>query len=96
MNWGTVFALVLLAVAAIFFVTEKLRADLVGLIVLIALGVSRVLTPEEAFSGFSRSAVITILSIFIFTAVLQKTGVTRTLGVLLLRLGGHTERRILR
>ena len=72
--------LILVAIAAIFFITERLRADLVALLLLVVLGATGILTPQETLSGFSRSAVITILAIFILTAGLAKTGATRALG----------------
>lgn len=95
MSSGAIFVLVLLLVASALFITEILRADLVALLVLGALALSGVLTPQEALSGFSRSAVITILGIFILTAGLQKTGVTLSLGKALVRFGGYTEARML-
>lgn len=95
MSAGAIFVLLLLLVASALFITEILRADLVALLVLGALALSGVLTPQEALSGFSRSAVITILGIFILTAGLQKTGVTLSLGKALVRFGGYTEARML-
>ncbi|MGB8647698.1 MAG: SLC13 family permease [Anaerolineae bacterium] len=93
---GTIaFVLAVLFAAAILFITEKLRPDLVALLVLTVFGVSGILTPTEALSGFSRPAVITILAIFILTAALEKTGVTRTLGAWLVRLGGRAEGQML-
>jgi len=46
-------------------VTERLRADIVALLVVVSLGATGILTTQEAFGGFSRSAVITITAIFI-------------------------------
>lgn len=86
-----VFVLIVLALAALLFITEKLRTDLVALLVLLALGVSGILTTREALAGFSSSAVITIIGVFILSAALEKTGVTRSLGTALVRLGGATE-----
>lgn len=86
-----VFVLIVLGIAALLFITERLRTDLVALLVLLALGVSGILTTREALAGFSSSAVITILGVFILSAALEKTGVTRTLGTALVRLGGVTE-----
>ncbi len=84
--------LVLIGIAGVFFVTEWLRSDLVALLLLMALGIAGILTPQEVLSGFSRSAVITILAIFILTAGLAKTGATRALGARLLRWSGTGER----
>jgi di/tricarboxylate transporter len=83
--------LILVGIAAIFFMTEWLRADLVALLLLVALGATGILTPQETLSGFSRSAVITILAIFILTAGLAKTGATRALGIRLMRWSGRSE-----
>lgn len=86
--------LIILAAALILFITELLPSDLVALLVVVALGVTGVLTPAEAFSGFSRSAVITILAIFIIASALQRTGVTEQVGNLLLKFGGRSELRL--
>lgn len=84
----------ILAAALILFVLDVLPADLVALLVVVALGLSGILTPQEAFSGFSRSAVITIMAIFILAAALERTGVVEQVGNLLLRFGGRSEMRL--
>jgi di/tricarboxylate transporter len=94
MTLAGILLLVLLSVAIVFFITEWLRADLVALLLLVALGVTGILTPQETLSGFSRSAVITIRSIYILTAGLARTGATRILGARLMRLGGQGEVRL--
>ena len=81
----------ILVVALVLFFTDRIPADLVALLVVVALGVSGVLTPQEAFSGFSRSAVITILAIFILAEALQRAGVTEQVGNILLKVGGRSE-----
>ncbi|MEZ5427668.1 MAG: SLC13 family permease [Pyrinomonadaceae bacterium] len=81
----------ILIVAMILFFTDKVPADLVALLVVVALGVTGILTPAEAFSGFSRSAVITILSIFILAEALRRSGVTEQVGNILLKVGGKSE-----
>ncbi|HEY2846979.1 MAG TPA: SLC13 family permease [Pyrinomonadaceae bacterium] len=86
---------VVLGAAVLLFFTGRLPADLVALLVVVALGLSGVLTTQEAFSGFSRSAVITIIAIFVLTEALQKTGVTDQVGKILLRVGGRSELRLI-
>ncbi len=81
----------ILAAALILFFTDKIPADLVALLVVVALGLTGILTPQEAFSGFSRSAVITILAIFIIAEALRRTGVTEQVGNILLKVGGKSE-----
>lgn len=81
----------ILAGALILFLSNRLPADLVALLVVVALGLTGVLTTQEAFSGFSRAAVITIIAIFVLTEALQRTGVTEQVGNILSRVGGRSE-----
>ena len=90
-----VITLLILLVAAVLLLSDRVRADLVALLVVVALGVSGVLTAREAFSGFSSSAVVTMAAIFVLVAGLQVTGVTDQAGRLLQRLAGAGERRLL-
>jgi di/tricarboxylate transporter len=94
MEQQLVITLGILIVALILFLTEKVAADLVALLVAVALGVTGILTPTETFSGFSRAAVITIMAIFILSDALQKTGVTEQVGNILLKVGGKSELRL--
>jgi len=82
---------VILGAAVLLFFSGRLPADLVALLVAVALGLTGVLTTQEAFSGFSRSAVITIIAVFVLTEALQRTGVTDQVGKILLRVGGRGE-----
>ncbi|HEY4597251.1 MAG TPA: SLC13 family permease, partial [Thermoanaerobaculia bacterium] len=86
--------LIITGAAMVLLLTERLRADLVALLVVVALGTSGVLTSEETFSGFSRSAVITLLAIFILAAGLERSGITRWVGDLLIRIAGTSEQRL--
>jgi di/tricarboxylate transporter len=94
MNPHLLITLIIAGAAIALLLTERLRADLVALLVVVALGTTGVLTTEETFSGFSRSAVITLLAIFILAAALERTGVTRRVGDLLVRVAGESERRL--
>ncbi len=94
LNDPRVMTFVILAVALALFLSDRLRPDLVALLVVVALGVTGVLEPREAFSGFSRSAVITLLGIFIVAEGLRRTGLADQVGVLLLRVAGRSEARL--
>jgi di/tricarboxylate transporter len=76
-------------------ISEKLSIDLVALLALVALGFSRVLTPQEVFSGLSDTAVITILAIFILAHGLEVTGVAERLGDFLVRAARGNETRLI-
>jgi di/tricarboxylate transporter len=93
MTWQIFLVLGLVTAASVLLITERLRPDLVALLLLVALGLTGLVTPEEMFSGFGRGAVITILSLFIITAGLERTGATRVLGRQLLRMAGTSETR---
>jgi di/tricarboxylate transporter len=71
--------------------SEKLRPDVVGLLVLVALGLTHLVPTEALFSGFSGSAVMTILGVSILSEGLRQTGVARQLGRSMQRLGGQHE-----
>jgi di/tricarboxylate transporter len=87
------FVLALVIGVSVLLITERLRPDLIALLVLVVLGLSGLVGPEDLFAGFSRPAVITILALFIITDGLERTGATRLLGQLLQRAAGRSERR---
>jgi di/tricarboxylate transporter len=66
-----------LAAAAFLFVSEWVSADVVAVLALTALVLSGILTPEEAFSGFSSSAVISIAALLMISTGLVRTGVIK-------------------
>jgi di/tricarboxylate transporter len=74
---------------------NRLRPDLIALLVLLALGIGGILTPEQAVAGFSRSAVLTIVGLFVITATLEHTGVVQWLADHLARLSGTRETRMI-
>ena len=86
--------LIILAVAVLLFLSDRLRPDVVALLVMLALGLSGILDSTETFSGFSRSAVIAIIGIFILAEGLRRTGLSEKLGEALIRLGGQNESRL--
>lgn len=83
-----------IAFAAVALISGKLRPDVTALMVVVILGLTGVITPDEALSGFSAAAVITVLSIFILTSGIEQTGVTRWIGQRVLKLTGSSENRI--
>jgi len=87
--------LVILTIAIVLFITEKIRIDLVALLVLASLALSGLVTPAEALSGFSNPAVITVWAIFILSGGLARTGVANWIGRQVLRLAGQGELRLL-
>jgi di/tricarboxylate transporter len=74
--------------ALVLFVTEWIRTDVVAVLIIVALYVTRVLKPEEALSGFSSEPAIVIAGIFVLSGALHFTGLSDKLGALIARLAG--------
>ncbi len=72
------FMLVLVGCALIAFVKELFPIEVTALGLLAVLLAAGILTPEEALSGFSSTAVIAIASLFVLSHALTKTGVLET------------------
>lgn len=87
--------LLIIVAAIVLFATEKLRVDVVALLVLITLALTGLVTPAEAFAGFANPAVITVWAVFIVSGGLFKTGVADVLGKQVARLAGNSEARLI-
>jgi di/tricarboxylate transporter len=87
--------LTIVAIALILIITNRIRADLVAIFVLLGLGLSRILRPEQALAGFSAPAVLTIVGLFVITAALERTGVVLWLSDRLAALSGSDEPRMI-
>ena len=85
----------IIVVALIIFATEKLRVDVVALLVLITVGLTGLVGPKEVFSGFSNSAVITVWAVYIVSGGLFNTGVADYMGRFILHLSGTSEVRLI-
>ena len=81
-----VFALTIVA-----FIADKVRSDIVALSSLALLLVTNVLTPGEALAGFSNSAVVMMIGLFVVGGAVFQTGLARTISGRLLKLAGTSE-----
>src|SRR5438067_5051666 len=72
--------LAILVVALGLLVTERLRADLVALLIILALYLARILDAPKALSGFSAEPAIVIACVFVLTAAFSHTGLSLQLG----------------
>jgi di/tricarboxylate transporter len=82
------YVLALLAVALVLFASDKLSVDVVGLLVLLALAVPRVLTPQEALASFGNETILILISLFVLTAGVVRTGVVERIGLWLPSVAG--------
>ena len=86
--------LITLVVAAIFFMSGKVRSDLVAICSLLVLLIFHVLTPEEGLSGFSNSVVIMMIGLFVVGGAIFQTGLAKMIGSKILKLAGNSETRL--
>ena len=86
-----VITLVLLLLAVALFATEKIPVDVVGILLVIALIMTNVLTVQEGLSGFGDNVIITIGGLFVLTGGLVKTGIVDLIGRRLYRIAGNNE-----
>ena len=77
------------------FLFERIRADVVALVVLVLLGLTGLVAPEDLFNGFSGNAVISIIATMILGAGLDRTGALNRLAGWLLRRAHGVEQRLL-
>ncbi len=69
----TVIGIIAILLGLIFF--TRLRIDLIALLVLLMVALTRLVAPSDALSGFSSSVVITIIGLLVITRALEQTGV---------------------
>ena len=81
------------AVALVLFVVEWLPADITAFGVMVTLMVLGLVTPQEGIAGFSNSATITVMAMFILSAGIARTGALQQASNLLIQWGGKTCRR---
>jgi di/tricarboxylate transporter len=94
MTIDNILIFVILGAALLLFISEKIRIDLVALMVLVSLVLTELVTPEEAFSGFASPAVVTVWSVFIISGALTRSGVADVIARFVLRLAGNSQVRL--
>jgi di/tricarboxylate transporter len=87
MTGEMILVLILVIVAVALFATEKLPIDIAALIIMSILILSGVVTPAEGVAGFSHPATVTVGSMFILSAALQRTGAVDFIGRKLVSIG---------
>ncbi len=86
----------LLIAVIVLFATEALSIDVVTLLLLLVLMGTGILTPSEAFAGFSSEVIVALASVFVITGALQESGVIDDVVRRITRFAPGTLRGILR
>ncbi|MEQ9486323.1 SLC13 family permease [Coleofasciculus sp. F4-SAH-05] len=85
------FTLGVILLTLILFISEWLPVDITALTIMVLLIVLGLVTPEEGISGFSSSATITVMAMFILSAGIARTGAIQIVSELLVKWGGKTS-----
>lgn len=88
---NAILTLGILAAAMYSFVREKIPPDVTALLVIVALLASGILTPSEAFSGFSHPATISVAAVLVLSAGIERTGALAFLARRVLAPFGRSE-----
>jgi len=90
-----ILVMAMIALAVFLFIVEWVRVDVVAIIMTVALPLLHLVTPKEAFVGFSSNAVISIIAVIIIGAGLDRTGMINKLVAPVLRVAGNSPSRII-
>ncbi len=85
MTLASAFTLFLFAATLVLLGTQRLRGDLVALLVMLVLALSGILTPTEVFAAFGQPVLIVVASIFVLGAAMTDTGVALIIAAGLMR-----------
>ncbi|HEY4492300.1 MAG TPA: SLC13 family permease, partial [Acidobacteriota bacterium] len=87
--------LFLMIASVVLFALEWVTVDVVGLSVIAILIVTSILTPDQAFSGFSSPAIIMIAGLLVISGGLQHSGITDVIGRKVYQYSGRKPSRLL-
>jgi di/tricarboxylate transporter len=91
MTFEIALVLGILVISLILFISELIPMDVVALLVLGSLAITGLVDTNQAFAGFSNSAVITVWAMFILSEGLTRTGIADIIGRQVMRAGGSRE-----
>ena len=89
--FDNILVLAVVVSAMALFITEKLRIDLVALMVLVVLLIFGLIKPEQALSGFANPATGTVAAMFVLSAGLARTGLVDYIGRYLNKIAGRSS-----
>ena len=90
-----IITLLIMLFAIILFSIEIVPVDIVSVLVVLALIFFNLLSPDQAFLGFSNSALVMIGSVLIMTTALVKSGIADKIAHYILRWSGKSPIRLL-
>lgn len=94
LNINIILSLIILIFTAFLFFSSILRTDVVAVLVLVIIGITKILPPEQLFSGFSSQAVISLIAIMIMSYGLENSGISLIAAKWLLNVGRERPKKI--
>jgi di/tricarboxylate transporter len=107
LDFSQLFVILIVAILLFLVISNRIRMDIAALLIAIGLGLGQYAglqilgaagQPKDAvkaISGFGQPVVITLLSLFILTRALERSGVTRWIARKLIDIGGTSETRLI-
>lgn len=95
MNNDLLLVLALLGAAIVMFIVNRPRMDAVGLLMIVLLPFTGVLTANEAIAGFADPSVVLLALLFVVGEGLVRTGTAQRIGDMLNARAGGSETRLL-
>src|SRR5690606_37990922 len=86
---------IVLATAMTLYVSQRLPSELISLLLILALALTGLLSPDSALSGFSHKATITVAAMFVLSSGLVRTGALEWVALRLADLTGGKHWRII-
>jgi di/tricarboxylate transporter len=90
-----IMTMIVLGFAVFLFISEWVRVDVVGIMMMILLPLVGLVSPKEAFVGLSSNAVCSIIAVIILGAGLDKTGVMNKVAGPIVKLAGKSEKKVI-
>ncbi len=84
----------LILIAVTLLITQHIRTEVTALLIIATLAITGLLTPEEAISGFSSSATVTVAGMFVLSAGLIRTGALDMAVTFVLRYARESQHRL--
>ncbi|HOP35532.1 MAG TPA: SLC13 family permease [Syntrophales bacterium] len=95
MTQEIVLVLSVLGATVLAFVTNRLRVDVVAILIMVLLPWLGLIEPREAFSGLASNAVLAVIAIMILGHGVDRSGALNRLIHPILRAGGREEKRLI-
>ena len=74
MSADIIITLIILTGAIILFATEVVSVDVTAMLIIGSLVITGILSPQEGIAGFANTAVVTVASMFVLSAGIEKSG----------------------